>query len=614
MKLLFRKVLSVFSFTVAERPGSNTGLKRRLLLRRSIDAFRPLSPLGFSWQACLLIGLTALNAPQALAGSLQDCIGMSPNGYLQCTVTPQIIGPWKYSIAGPVWATPEAGSERATIEEYKARWASIEGYTACGSIADTVGPFDAQWENDLAIFHRKYDFLTLNTYRRKPVDYSWSRRLTTDNSPNACQPLSVSTYVYSQRLVNCAEGWYPDDAPESAFCALNEPYDDTSCPINNPVLPALGIKVHGETDYTGAGAHPLSFTRLYRSRWPLGVNSGKAAWSHNWASKIVALEGAPIRTVRLMRPDGTVRSFTQAKQVTGQPIPAWQPDTGFHDQLTEQRDANGQTTGWTIRVFTVDNTEIYDGQGKLLSVRQRNGWTTTLTYGNVANPSQLTAVTNQFGRQIKLVYDSAGRLSQLLPPGAVQDAGAGAATSPIRYNYQEIASLAASVPAANQLTSVTWQDGAVKRYHYEDARFANALTGLTDEAGVRISNYSYNAKGQVAEESKVGGTERVTLTYSGSSTQMTEYSAANSSGTVRSFSFRTIGGKARPTSSSSLCPQCGNTAASTVYGDGGAATGGAGALGQIFSSKGHDQTISFFKYNVSVQPHHRLSGVLRVRT
>ena len=51
--------------------------------------------------------------------------------------------------------------------------------------------------------------------------------------------------------------------------------------------------------------------------------------------------------------------------------------------------------------------------------------------------------------------------------------------------YDEPASLGAGVPAQSQLTSVIWQDGSIKRYHYEDGRWPKPMTGITDEAGVR---------------------------------------------------------------------------------------------------------------------------------
>jgi hypothetical protein len=34
-----------------------------------------------------------------------------------------------------------------------------------------------------------------------------------------------------------------------------------------------------------------------------------------------------------------------------------------------------------------------------------------------------------------------------------------------------------------------WQDGATRRYHHEDARWPQAVTGITDEAGVRYGTW-----------------------------------------------------------------------------------------------------------------------------
>lgn len=546
--------------------------------------------------ACIA-ALAHFTALPAVATDLKSCIGMSPTGYLQCRVVPQIVGPWGYRLLGPPQATPIMSTERAPIELRASDWASVGGYTLCSGVVDTVGSYDSGWEDSLASNFRKYDYRTFNTYRRKPVVFNWSRKVS-QPGPFECYPLSASDYLYSQRTVACAEGWYADESVETAFCARDEPVEDASCPVGNPVLPALGIKLHSETDYAGAGAHPLNFTRFYRSRWPAGLSERGNVWSHNWASEIAPVVGAPTRTVRTMRPDGSIRSFTQAAAAAGQPPAAWQADAGLHDQLTELLDINGRTTGWTLRAFADDSTETYDALGKLLNVRQRNGWKATLTYANPAVPGQLTSVSNHFGRQLRFVYDIAGRLSQLLPPGAVQDSGAGSAASPIRYSHQELASLGAGTPAAGQLTSVTWQDGAVKRYHYEDARFVQALTGLTDEAGVRIASYVYDPSGKVAEETKAGGTERLTFSYSTGSTQVTDY-AANGTATVRAFSFSAAGGIARPTSLTSPCQQCGSAAANTTYGDGSATSGGAGALGQEVRSLGHDGSVTFYLYDAA---------------
>jgi YD repeat-containing protein len=91
----------------------------------------------------------------------------------------------------------------------------------------------------------------------------------------------------------------------------------------------------------------------------------------------------------------------------------------------------------------------------------------------------LKSVKNQFGRELKFTYDAQGRLAELLPPSAISGQPAGSAISPIRYAYNEPASLGAGVPAQSQLTSIVWQDGSTRRWHHEDAPAAQSqLTSI----------------------------------------------------------------------------------------------------------------------------------------
>ncbi len=205
---------------------------------------------------------------------------------------------------------------------------------------------------------------------------------------------------------------------------------------------------------------------------------------------------------------------------------------------------------------TTTSTETYDADGALQTIRQRNGWTTTLTYSTAATPvadylsgaataqpGRLISVKNQFGRELRLVYDATGRLAQLLPPGAVKDGAPNTEQSPIRYGYDAVGNLA----------SVTWQDGSTKRYHHEDARWPNAVTGLTDEAGTRVANYAYDAQGR-ATQSERGG-DRYLFSYGGypGTTGSQTYVTAPD-GATRTYTYEVAGGVIRPTTVSAPCP------------------------------------------------------------
>ena len=192
-------------------------------------------------------------------------------------------------------------------------------------------------------------------------------------------------------------------------------------------------------------------------------------------------------------------------------------------------------------------------------------------------------VTNQFGRQLRFVYDSSRRIVQVLPPAALKDGATGSNQAPIRYAYDTFGNLA----------SVTWQDGSIKRYHYEDMRFTAHLTGITDELGVRIGTYAYDAQGRATSSEGAAGTERYVFRYdSGAQTSVTA-----PDGSARIYGFSINNGVSRPTSVSAPCPLCGVTNKSTVYGDGATVNGGEGARSQPTKTVAHDASVTFTSYD-----------------
>ncbi|MFT3663495.1 RHS repeat protein [Piscinibacter sp.] len=80
----------------------------------------------------------------------------------------------------------------------------------------------------------------------------------------------------------------------------------------------------------------------------------------------------------------------------------------------------------------------------------------------------------------------------------------------------------------NALTSVTYPDGSNKAYHYNEAQHTtsgsnplNALTGITDELGVRYVTFGY-LDSQAVRTEHAGGVGKYSFAYSGSSTYVTD--------------------------------------------------------------------------------------------
>lgn len=130
--------------------------------------------------------------------------------------------------------------------------------------------------------------------------------------------------------------------------------------------------------------------------------------------------------------------------------------------------------------------EQYDASG-LLVRRQQQGRTLTISYNARQQPERLTAG----DEQLLLSYDDARRLSR-----AELD------SEWVSYGYDE----------RNRLVSVTRNDGRVRQYHYEDPRFPEALTGITDERGVRYASFQYDAQGR-AIESRHGEQDRYQFVF-----------------------------------------------------------------------------------------------------
>ncbi|KQW06073.1 hypothetical protein ASC98_26145 [Rhizobacter sp. Root1238] len=65
----------------------------------------------------------------------------------------------------------------------------------------------------------------------------------------------------------------------------------------------------------------------------------------------------------------------------------------------------------------------------------------------------------------------------------------------------------------NNLASVTWPDGRTKTLLYERTDLPWALTGVSDERGVRYSFFGYDAEGRAISTEHAGGVDKYTVSY-----------------------------------------------------------------------------------------------------
>ncbi|WP_301100301.1 DUF6531 domain-containing protein, partial [Propionivibrio sp.] len=249
----------------------------------------------------------------------------------------------------------------------------------------------------------------------------------------------------------------------------------------------------------------------------------------------------------------------------------WKSDADVVDQLIELHDSANATIGWQYHVDADNSVETYDTAGKLQTIQFRSGKTLSLQYGDgtATGPLGDTYLTADAA---PTTYPLA--IARLLRTTDEQG-------NSIRYRYNMNDQVAQVIDSAGQsyafkydsninLTRITYPDGQTKTYHYNEpantggANLPNALTGITDENGIRYVSYSYDSTGRAVSEvfPAVGtNTNRYQLSFGTDSTTVTD-----PLNTVRTYSFQTILGVVKPTGSSQPGGSgCGPAASALTY-------------------------------------------------
>jgi len=388
------------------------------------------------------------------------------------------------------------------------------------------------------------------------------------SGPNSCE-LSLVVRVPSEWSSprTLTRGWpvytqlaCPDGSltPDN-ICTPRPPVQ--ACTVAYPVIPGTGTKILVENDSASA---ELPLTRAYRSYVTFGINAGTGKWLFNWQRALdtnIARFTTP--QVSAWRDDGSILYFQKNGAV-------WSTASSS-DTLQAVIDGNGATTGWLYKVGQTGVVETYDADGRLQSVRERNGRTTQMAYDT---SKRLTTVTAPSGRALTFAYDASGRVATVTAPD-------GAVT---KYAYN----------ASGMLTTVTWPDNNNRQYVYENTRFPTALTGVIDEAGVRYTTYAYDDRGRAISSEVTPASDRYQFQYpSNGQTIVTQPSGATST-----YTFLQQNGVLLPTGVSAPCPTCGTTALSTSY----------DANNNPTSKTGYDGSTTSYTYDTLGRESQRVEG------
>lgn len=306
----------------------------------------------------------------------------------------------------------------------------------------------------------------------------------------------------------------------------------------NPVYIGLGRKELTVPIYgTNNNIFPIDFQLLYQH------NDNKRSgvtWRHTYY-KFIVLDGQQTPTsARVYRGKGALLFYKD--QIIGE----WRSDDDINDSLIELVNSSNQRIGWTYTDKFSDRIENYDAYGRFISIEDRSGLTHTLTYNSKGS---LVNITDTFGNKLQFTHDNYGNFSTLVDPAG--------------DNYQF------TYASNGNLTSIVYPDGKTRTYHYNEpaytsnANLPNALTGITDENGVRYATYTYDAQGRAVVTEHAGGADRYVLGYStnGSNTIVTD--PLNSQYT---HYFQTIHGVAKSTGQSQPAGSgCSAASSATTY-------------------------------------------------
>ena len=312
-----------------------------------------------------------------------------------------------------------------------------------------------------------------------------------------------------EKLVACGEGRILNKTTGQCEIA---PYEDKknlggcipetpSTPlIGHPVNAATGNKFLSQRDYTGNSPSALSFKRYYNS-----YRAEASSLGLNWRASVERqfVYHYADSTITFTLADGkqfTLRYYGYNEQYKGH---EFRP-TG-EENIRVVIEIGGE---WRAFYLRKNNTVEYYypryvtseiAEYELRSIIYPDGQTQTYTHN--AN-GQVSSIENQLGESLQFAYDGQGRIDVMSAPG----------NRSWQYQYD----------ANNHLTAVINPDNTTRLYHYENVSLPNALTGITDERGVRYATYQYDTyNGKATRTTLANNVERYDLAYNGLTTTVT---------------------------------------------------------------------------------------------
>ncbi|WP_431686587.1 DUF6531 domain-containing protein [Hahella sp. NBU794] len=326
----------------------------------------------------------------------------------------------------------------------------------------------------------KYEGRFCNGYKEGPgssysdcvskMDSNWSdgKFMRLVNFRYADQP-AFAIYTYIWEGANCKPCNYTEWRANKGSCIppSSEPNGPPSCKTGNPIDISTGNKYQEENDIYFS--QELNFTRYY--------NSLDLRWRHSYSAKLID----SWTKIYVIEDSGRKSEFIYDQEKS-----AYIPITHLSTELYRG------TANDDWRFVNEEGKEYsFDKLGALQEIIYPNKKKITIT----RDPTQSFIAKDEYGNQIKVELDG----GYYLLSAELNES--------LRVEYV----LDSDNP--NNILKASNSNGNEKAYHYEDTRFPNALTGITDENDVRYATWTYNEDGKAVTSEHAGGVEKSTVIF-----------------------------------------------------------------------------------------------------
>lgn len=266
----------------------------------------------------------------------------------------------------------------------------------------------------------------------------------------------------------------PQSAPPTASHPINLATGNTFITERDLSVPGLG--------------GGLTLVRTWNSKWPYTQTSSQVGmFGPNWRSTYeerVFLGSDDY--MKYSRSDGSFVSF-------GYMGPIWEvaggPTGNPNSNVLQVTNMTDNVGTWTITFQNGEQRIFSAASGSLLSITDRNGNITQLTYDAT---NRLVTVTDPAGRTLTFTYQSP---TSRLVTGVSSSVGI---------------SLAYAYDAQNRLSQVTYPDSTTATFTYNSQ---SLITSVTDSSGKVLESHSYDSSGRGLTAARALGVEAVTVSY-----------------------------------------------------------------------------------------------------